>query len=104
MLFYSFERNYPLFVIKYLVSLGAGDNLFFYRPPPFEICQNALDKAIEMKRTDIIKYLKKIGFSHEYDYSEENKDSNIVEEKSLKGFININNIKIYIFIIYFIQG
>lgn len=83
MLFYSVGSNYPLFVIKYLISLGAEDNFILYRGPPFEVNQRALDKAIEMKRTDIIKYLKKIGFRHSYNYSEESQNSNVVEDKKL---------------------
>lgn len=60
MLFYCVERNYPLFVIKYFVSLGANDDFIFYRGPPFKVSQKALDKAIEMKRNDIIEYLKEM--------------------------------------------
>lgn len=61
LVFYCIERNYPLFVIKYLFEIGAGTEYQFYRGPPFEVKENALDKAIEMKRKDIVEYLKGKG-------------------------------------------
>lgn len=72
LVFYSIERNYPLFVIKYLFSLGAKkDDFIFYRGPPFEVEENAFDKAIEMNRFDVIEYFESLGmkpFKHSFNY------------------------------------